>query len=175
MARMTAVQQMSTNQMILDVIERFIPDDGGFVIADVVALAVAHLQSEEPDLLARWQDEHLRIVLGDAFGSRLRSRRSHFQALAEGKKFGEALDGGPAAIAGWLETRNHVDGRWLKTAEMRSTDCDKLAGSYEADGQKALMQAAFWRQLAKKVGRRTVGDVFTNEQLEDLHQRVTAA
>lgn len=59
-----------------------------------------------------------------------------------------------------------------RLAEMTAQDCLFVAEGYEQRSKSAELEALFWRAVAKKAGRRLVGDVFTEESLASMRRSI---
>jgi hypothetical protein len=57
--------------------------------------------------------------------------------------------------------------------QMTADDCLFVAARYEETARSARLEASFHRAVAKKVGRKTVGEEFTEAQYLAMYQSVT--
>lgn len=58
-------------------------------------------------------------------------------------------------------------------ARMTAADCLFVAGRYDETARQAKLEASFHRAVAKKVGKGTVGDAFTEEQYLTMYRSLT--
>lgn len=159
-------------------IEEAIPD-GDYVAPLVAADLVDRLRVEDPDLLTGWLDVKASVFLADAVARRSNSRRQAARVAAPRKAFAEAArsfaDTGEAAVLRPFAAEYVVDEENTRRAVARMTaeDCRFVAGRYDETARQAKLEASFHRAVAKKIGARVVGEVFTEEQYVAMYQSVT--
>jgi hypothetical protein len=141
--------------------------------ASVAERIVDKLRATDPTLLAGWLDFQAVQLLREAIGSIDRSTRSHARAQAARGAFGAAADAGD--VRPFLSVKYVVDDAdtRMPLGEMRREHLVFVAVGYEATAHSALFEAAFFRAVAKKVGSRSVGEVFTSEQIERFRSSLT--
>lgn len=145
--------------------------EGPFVSAVVASHIVDKLRATDPDLLSGWLDFQAVGILRDAISTRERSVRSHARAVRGRSVFANAAEqaegGNAAALGAFLDIRYVVDDQ---NTRVRLADMDRSALIFAADDYRRqanenLMEEAFLRALAKRVGRRTVKDVYSEAQI----------
>lgn len=155
--------------------------DGPFVSATVAAHIVDKLRATDPDLLAGWLDFQAVGILRDAISTRERSARSYARAVRGRSVFAAAADraesGDTSALGAFLDIRYVVDedNTRVRLADMDRTGLLFAADNYRRQANENLMEEAFLRALAKKVGRRTVAAVYSEQQIAAMWQGISAA
>lgn len=84
----------------------------------------------------------------------------------------EAEKGNPGPLRqGFLDARYVVDEKYSRKElrNMTSDDVLYVAQKYQDRARGAMREAQFLREIAKQIGNRTVGAVFNNVQLAELH------
>jgi hypothetical protein len=162
------------NRVIQDEIKRA----GDSYIAAAVALnVVERLQAEDPELLAKFLDQHAVHVVHRRVLDLEGARRLQVKAAAERVKasvFQNAVSryeaGAQGALTPWLDTVYVVTSGNLRRrlGDMDKEDLEFAAGRYSNRARANEMQAAFLRALANRVGAGTVADVFEEEQITKL-------
>ena len=156
-------------------------DQGPFISNIAAAEIVEKLRANDPDLLYGWLSAHavqiVRKTIQEIDHSRrssakVQATRSVFAAAAEKAEHGDASDL-EQFRSGWLDTRFVVEGQRRLLSDLTGTEVLKVAESYHDRAQQNLTEEAFMRAIAKRVGKRKVGDVFSNETLNRLRQSIT--
>lgn len=161
-----------------EVIEEAIPD-GDYTAPLVAADLVDRLRAEDPDLLSGWLELKAAVFLADAVARKSNSRRQLARVGAPRKAFAEAArsfaDEGDATVMRPFAAEYVVDEKNTRrvVARMTADDCRFVAGRYDETARQAKLEASFHRAIAKKLGVRTVGDVFTEEQYMAMYRSVT--
>lgn len=152
--------------------------------ATVIAHEIVNdLLAGDRELLYGWLQGHAvdsirrTVAEADAFTRSYarRPRNAPLSLFAEAVKSAEGGDSEPLR-RGFLQAVFVVDDADTRMAlrDMRANDVLYVADMYDARGQAALMEAAFLKAVAKKVGRnRRVSDVFNNVQLDELRETIT--
>lgn len=159
-------------------IEEAIPE-GDYAAPLVAADLVERLRVEDPDLLSGWLELKAAVFLADAVARRSNSRRQAARVAAPRRAFAEAArsfaSDGDAAVLRPFAAEFVVDEENTRrvVARMTAADCLFVAGRYEETARQAKLEASFHRAVAKKVGARTVGDVFSEEQYLTMYRSVT--
>lgn len=159
-------------------IEDAVPD-GDYTAPVVAAELVAHLRETDPELLAGWLDLRADVVVADVIARRSNSKRQTARALRPRRAFAEAArsfeSDGEAVVLRPFAFEYVVDAANTRRAvgSMTAADCLFVAGRYEDTARTAKLEASFHRAVAKKIGLRTVGDVFTEEQYLSMYQSIT--
>lgn len=159
-------------------IEAAMPD-GDYTASSVAADLVAHLRTTDPDLLAGWLDLRVEVVLADVIARRSNSKRQAARFALPRRAFAEAArsfeSSGEAVVLKPFAFEYVVDAANTRrtVGQMTAADCLFVASRYEDTARKAKLEASFHRAVAKKVGRQTVGDAFTEEQYLLMYQSIT--
>ncbi|MDX3714426.1 hypothetical protein PV733_36975 [Streptomyces europaeiscabiei] len=159
-------------------IEDAIPD-GDYTAPLVAADLVERLRAEDPDLLTGWLEVKASVFLADAVARKSNSRRQLARVGAPRRAFAEAArsfgtDGDATVMRPFAaEYVVDEDNTRRTVARMTAADCLFVAARYEDTARQAKLEAAFHRAIAKKVGKGTVGDAFTEEQYLTMYRSVT--
>lgn len=160
-------------------IEDAIPEGVDYTAPLVAADLVEKLRATDPDLLIGWLELKAAVFLADAVARRSNSRRSAARSAAPRKAFAEAArsfaDSGDVAVLSPFAAEYVVDEENTRrtVARMTAEDCRFVAGRYDETARQAKLEASFHRAVAKKLGLRVVGDVFTEEQYLTMYRSVT--
>lgn len=142
-----------------------------YTVGTVAARVVDRLRTEAPELLAKFLDEHATQIISRMIGDLSRAERAHAKAKANRSVFREALrqyeEGESTVLVAWLDIAYvvTVDSQRKRLRDMDKDDLTFAAGEYTDRARVNAVQAAFLRGLADRVGARTVGEVFTEEEL----------
>ena len=136
------------------------------------------LRQTDPELLEGWVEIQLHELMRNFIGGINRSRRSYARVATSRKRFGDAVEkyaaGDVGALSNWLEVRYQVDegNNRLPLGKMGQRDLDFAAGQYQKRADTNAFEAQFLRALARKIGRGTVEDHFTEMQLCEVRDNV---
>lgn len=161
-----------------DAIEAAIPD-GDYTAPLVAADLVDRLRAEDPDLLNGWLELKAAVFLADAVARKSNSKRQTARVGAPRRAFAEAArafaETGDVVVFSPFAAEYVVDEENTRrtVARMTAADCLFVAGRYEDTARQAKLEASFHRAVAKKVGKRTVGDAFTEEQYLTMYRSIT--
>lgn len=152
---------------------------GDYVAPVVAAELVERLRTDDPELLAGWLNLRAPSILADVIARRSNSRRQSARTAAPRRAFRAAAEsfavtGEPSALSPF--TIEHVvdDANTRRSvARMTAADCRFVAARYDSTARQAKLEAAFHRAVARKVGRRTVGEVFSERQYLEMYISVT--
>lgn len=152
-------------------------ENGPYVSAVVAQDIVSKLRANDPDLLFGWLDGHAVGLIRHAINLRDASQRTYARVTASRSVFAEAgieaSKGNLEPITKFLNTVYVVeDGSRVKLAEMREPQLVFAADQYKRRAEDALMQQAFLRALARKVGNDKVADHFTEDELSKLWRSI---
>lgn len=159
-------------------IEEAIPD-GDYTAPIVAAELVDRLRAEDPDLLSGWLHLRAGVFLADAVARKSNSKRQAARASAPRRAFAEAArsfaETADEAVFSPFAAEYVVDEQNTRrtVARMTAADCLFVASRYEDTARQAKLEGAFHRAVAKKVGSRTVGEAFTEEQYLTMYRSVT--
>jgi hypothetical protein len=144
----------------------------------VAIRVVERLQREDPELLTKWLNLlAVQIIRTEitAIAKELRSEAKRITESKGGSIFSAAVSkyegGDKTALGAWLNTIYIVNNE-NQRRRLRDMDAEDLlfaATDYTNRAQVNAMQAAFLRAIANRLGgARTVGDVFSDEELTKL-------
>jgi len=160
---------------VREAVDKELEAAGDTFIAGVVASrVVARLRQDDPELLAKFLDQHAEPIFTRMVGDITRAQRSHARAVSSRSVFAGALEryesGETEALGAWLDTIYVVTlGQQRKhLRDMDQEDLVYAARDYTDRAKSNASQAAFLRALADRVGARTVGEVFTDEELSRM-------
>ena len=148
-------------------------DEGPYVSGVVAQKIVDHLRANDLPLLHGWLDAHAVELIRRAINLRDASRRTHARTTASRSVFSqaarEAQGGSMESLSRFMNTVYVVeDGSRVRLSEMRQPDLIYAADGYRRRAQDAMMQQAFLRALARKVGDDKVSDHFSEDELMEL-------
>jgi hypothetical protein len=152
---------------------------GDYVASVVAAGLVDRLREDDPELLAGYLDLKAAVILADVVARRSNSKRQAARIGAPRKAFAEAArtfgtDGDVAVLSPFAAEYVVNDDNTRRTvANMTAGDCRFVAAKYEDAARISKLEAAFHRAVAKKVGGKTVGEVFTEDQYLEMYRSVT--
>lgn len=138
---------------------------------------VKKLRVTDPDLLDGWLHAQAVQFVRHMINLRDCSRRTHARTAGRRAAFADSAEllaaGDRTAMDGWL-TVVHVleDGGRKRIADMTAVDLTFVADDYDQRATENAMHATFLRALAKKVGKRKVSQVFTEQKLTELWQSI---
>jgi len=159
-------------------IEDAIPD-GDYTAPLVAADLVERLRAEDPGLLSGWLDLRASVFLADAVARRSNSRRQAARVGAPRRAFAEAArtfgETREATVLRPFAAEYVIDDANTRraVAHMTAPDCRFVADRYDDTARHAKLEAAFHRAVAKKIGVRTVGEVFSEDQYLEMYRSVT--
>jgi hypothetical protein len=134
---------------------------------------VENLRTNDPELLAGFLDLCAVDVVRNLVNERDRSTRSHNRKTASRSVFREATQKHEAGDTEPLEQLTHFlqelyvseDGTKIALKNMRAQELNFAADDFALRAKQNAMQEAFLRALAKKCGDRSVGEVYTEDQV----------
>lgn len=150
---------------------------GDYIPAEEAERYLNYMRIKHSDVLDEWLTDHARQWVTIELGRMRRSERARFNAGTKARSFANLARkhmAGEINIADVFETEYVIDDRntTRKLGAMTRPDLLYVADQYEATGRRALLQAAYFKVVAKKTGNRTVAEAFTAEDLLKLHERV---
>lgn len=152
---------------------------GPYVSAVVAERIVEKLTATDPELLDGWLHAQAVGFLRHAINLRDCSQRTHARLTASRSVFRNAADAAEAGdteqLGSFLQTVYVLeDGSRKRLAEMRRPELLFAADGYERKAADMLLQEAFLRALAKKVGSKKVSDVYDENKISELWLSITA-
>ena len=127
----------------------------------------AKLRESEPELLIEWLEESLEEFLYDELRGIGRSNRSHARQVANRfeEYLGEYLLDSDDIVS--------ADGTRKPFRDMNKTEVLFVARNQRNRSEDLLLDAVFHEAVAQRLGRKTVGGVFTEGQLSELYRITT--
>lgn len=157
------------------IVDEEIDRAGETYVAGVVAQKVVNrLRQEDPELLTKYLDQHAVTIITQMVGSISRAQRTYARANSGKQVFSKALArqeaGEPRALSAWLDTMYVVttDDQRKRLRDMDRQDLEYAITDYTNRARSNALQAAFLRALVKKIGARTVGEVYSDEELSRM-------
>lgn len=147
---------------------------GAYVARAAARDVVEKLTINDPELLNGWLHEQAEKLIWQLINDRDRSRRgaartqgrSVFAELIEASK-----DGDTSGLGRYLQAPYVIeDGSRKPLAELMKDDLIYVADQYEHRAKSNAFEAAFIRAIARKVGKGTVADHFTESKLMELRE-----
>ncbi|WP_043493792.1 hypothetical protein [Streptomyces viridosporus] len=175
---MTSVTDRDFIAEMQQAVEAAIPE-GDYVASVVAADLVDRLRVEDPELLAGWLHLKAPVILADVVARRSNSKRQTARVGAPRRAFAEAARSfttdGDVRVLSPFAAEYVVDEANTRraVANMTADDCRFVAAKYEDAARISKLEAAFHRAVAKKIGGRVVGEVFTEEQYLEMYRSVT--
>ncbi|EFE65855.1 predicted protein [Streptomyces viridosporus ATCC 14672] len=176
--RVTSVTDRDFIAEMQQAVEAAIPE-GDYVASVVAADLVDRLRVEDPELLAGWLHLKAPVILADVVARRSNSKRQTARVGAPRRAFAEAARSfttdGDVRVLSPFAAEYVVDEANTRraVANMTADDCRFVAAKYEDAARISKLEAAFHRAVAKKIGGRVVGEVFTEEQYLEMYRSVT--
>lgn len=159
-------------------------EGSGWTAAIVAAKLYGRLLADDRDLLEGWLHEMATDTLRHAIIRRSHAARMRERARAARGEFADAArdfetgaDAGGMKLQGMFALTHVVDAEDIRkrAGEMTGTDHLFVAESYQSRGQKNLMEAAFHRAVAEKVGEQRTDQVFSLQEYETMYRSVVGS
>lgn len=152
--------------------------NGSYNAATLAQEIAAKLLKEDRELLYGWLEAHAVSTIRAAITATDAATRSYARRNQQASVFADAVrkaeegDDKPLRL-GFLQAVYVVNGNDDRKAlkDMVAADLRFVAGTYEQRAEGALLEAAFLRAVAKKIGKGRVADTFNNVQLDELRAR----
>lgn len=147
---------------------------GAYVSRAAARDVVEKLSINDPELLDGWLHSQAERLIWQMINDRDRSMRG--AARTQGRSvFAEMIeaskDGDTSGIGRYMQAPYVIaDGSRKPLAELMKNDLIFVADQYDMRAKSNAFEAAFIRALAKKVGARSVGDVFTEAKIAELRE-----
>lgn len=148
-------------------------------VAGVVANRIAAwLWEHDPDLLSGWLELNAVAFIRQTIASRDAAGRTRARHAARGRTFAAAANahqhGDPEPLTDFLNViAVTANGARKRLSELTAADLHLVAVDYEARARDNRMYATFLRTLEAKVGDKTVGQVYTEDQLVRLWNSIS--
>lgn len=142
-----------------------------FVSGLIAQKVVTRLREEDPELLTKFLDQQAVSIITKMISDISRATKAHARQNSGRELFSRAVDrqeaGEPRALAAWLDTTYVVttDEQRKRLRDMDRQDLEYAIKDYTQRARANALQATFLKALAKKIGARTVGEVFTDQEL----------
>lgn len=152
--------------------------DGPYNSRKVAERIVERLWAADPDLMDGWLQSQAVNFVWQSINDRDRSVRSHARATSRRDAFKrdtEAFGAGDRdTLVHWLNVPFVVrNGLRKRLTDMHADDLTFVAETYEARANDNRMTAAFLKVIARKVGNKAVGEVYTDERLSAAWRSLT--
>jgi hypothetical protein len=147
-----------------------------YTLTEVATYLVTYLERHDKELLTGWLNMQVVDLLRMQIGTIERSRRTHNRNVSKRLEFGAMIDaherGDSEPLTTWLSQPVvfNDQNQQKPLRDMTKPDLLFSAESYGKQEKSAQLERVFKEALARKVGRRTVGEVFTEEQIAALHE-----
>jgi len=171
---------MSVNSDMREVIDSYMLGDEPYNAATLASKICTDLRRDQPELLNAWLDQQAETLLRTTIAKIDASERGHNRAVAGRRAFAAAFSdhegGDDEAMTRWLDARFTVGEEHSRKPlrSMTRVECNLAADTYTDRARRNELQAAFLRAVGKRVrGTQTVGDVFTEQSLSNLWQRLS--
>lgn len=131
------------------------------------------LRTRDPELLQGWlflQAEHmLRMAINDRDRSRRSAARHHTKSVFADMVEDADRTGSTAALERWLSSPMSLSsGARIPLREMRQADLVDAGRQYQTRAETQGLMASFLQALAREVGEGTVGDRYSERQLDEM-------
>jgi hypothetical protein len=154
--------------------------NGSYNAATLAQEIAEKLLKEDRELLYGWLQAHAVSTIRAAITATDKATRSYARHNHQASVFADAVrdaekgDDQPLRL-GFLQAVYVINDQYDRKAlkDMVAADLRFAAGSYEQRAESALLEAAFLRAIARKVGKGRVADIFNNVQLDELRTRIT--
>lgn len=173
------VVERDVNALMNEYILEIVNVDGDIVPPIEAWNLVSKLLEIDPELLSDWLHLHAKSFLSERIRFHLRSDRSRARVRASSSAFATAArrfeqSGNAVELDGWMNVRYVVDHQSTqrRLGEMTREDLLFVASNYDRTARIALLEEAFHRALAHRVGSRTVGEVFTEDQISEMYRSI---
>jgi hypothetical protein len=141
---------------------------------------VQRLLSEDRELLYGFLEAHATHTIRTMITAADAATRSYARHNAPASVFAEAAkeaEGGnkEPLKTGFLQAVYVINAQYDRKAlkDMTAEDVLYVASSHESRAKSALLEAAFMRAIARRIGKGRVADAFNNVQLAELRARLT--
>ncbi len=146
---------------------------GPYVPRQLAGQIVDKLRANDKMLLRGWLEAQAEHFIWQAINDRDRSARSHARTAAPRRRFHEASSGPTAErmekIRDFLGMRFSVaDGTRRELRDLKAEDLTYVGDDYERRENENAFWKVFMRALAKSVGKQSVGEHYSNEQLNKM-------
>lgn len=162
------------NTIVLDILSEV---EGDFVSSILAWDLVTKLEETDPDLLNGWLHLHAKSFVAGVLNSHIRSWRAKARSQARVSAFSKAAKrfsetGDLSELGGWMNLRYVVDDQSTqrRLGEMRREDLLFVASRYGNTARTLLLEEAFHRAIASRVGSKTVEEVFTDDQISEMYR-----
>jgi len=132
---------------------------------------LADMRLREREELDAWLHQQALTLIEITIGNSRRSRRARARRSAKLRAFSKAAESGEVSF--YTEPFVIDEEMTLRRlCDMTAADCRFAAVEYERSAKSDLLMAKFLEQLAKKAGRKTVGEVMSAEQVDRIAARI---
>lgn len=144
--------------------------DTEFVLAVEAPKFIAQERELHADEFAEWVEAMLPSIIAQYMGRLNNSRRSIVRRRAGARDFAAAADDADDEGMSPFKVNYAInaDDVHKRVADMTGADHKFVAEGYTASGKRDLLYAKFHNCIAKKVGKKTTAEVFTEEKYARL-------
>jgi hypothetical protein len=157
-------------------LDRAVPE-GGYIAAVVARDVIKKLKTSDPELVSGFGWMRAELDAADYLARRSNSTRQTARIMAPRTAFADAIEEfentGETKILRDFLTAEYVvndENLRLKLADMTGSDHRYVASRYGDTAKRAASLEAFHQAVAKHVGDRRTGDVYTSEQLVMMYR-----
>lgn len=152
-----------------DLIREMLPE-GTWISEQLARQIMARLMDEDPELLEGWLHEYAVHTLTTRISEQARSAHGHRSSARRRSVFADAAADGPDSMSAFLviDTRNTRK----RISEMTGDDHLFVARRHERRSRSEAVLAAFHEAVAERVGTRRTGDVLSQQEYDDMYQRL---
>ena len=159
-------------------------EGSGWIAADLAHKLFSTLSIHDPELLEGWLIETGPDSIRRHIQARTRARRAQERKRAAAGRFAHYAkdyesatnkDTAGERLSGMFAVLHVVnpDGVQKRASEMSGKEHSFVADGYHIRGRAALMEAAFHRAVAEKVGDQRTDEVFSIEKYEEMYRSIT--
>jgi hypothetical protein len=145
--------------------------EGDYSTREVAEDFLADMRLREPEELDAWLHEQALALIEITIGNSRRSRRARARRSAKLRAFSQAAESGEVSF--YTEPFVIDEAMTLRPlCDMTAANCRFAATDFERSAKSDLLMAEFLKQIAKKAGRKTVGEVLSAEQVDRIAARI---
>jgi hypothetical protein len=173
--------KITTNRDPVHEIRKYVDDEldragDTYIVGTLAARIVDRLREDDPGLLAEFLNAHAATIIADMVSSVIRAQRNYVKANSGRSVFSDAVKryeaGDTLALGSWLDTMYviNTNAQRKRLGDMIGEELEWAAQDYAIRARGNLIQSAFLKALAEKVGSKTVSEVYTDEQIARMWQ-----
>lgn len=144
---------------------------GTYNAREVAARIVAKLEAADPELLQGFLTASATELIYNTINRRDRSMRGHVRRMAAAAAFAD--DAAKGEVGNWLSVPYSVNGARKPFGDMTAADLGTVAQAYAWRALENKMVEAFLTAVARRLGKGTVREHYTDEQLAAMWVSIT--